>query len=126
VHIFSHVKTPYFFETDGHDNWMGKYFFTGGQMPSHQLLGHFQKNLKLEKDWVWNGQHYQKTSEAWLVNCDKNKLEILALFENVYGPKESALMFHRWRIFFLAVTELFGYQQGEQWAVSHYLFTVKD
>lgn len=125
VHIFTHAQTPYFFETDGDDNWMGKYFFTGGQMPSHQLLGHFQKNLKLEKDWVWNGQHYQKTSEAWLVNCDKNKNEILEIFKNVYGHKESGLMFHRWRIFFLAVAELFGYQQGQQWAVSHYLFTVK-
>jgi cyclopropane-fatty-acyl-phospholipid synthase len=94
-------------------------------MPSHNLLSYFQKHLSLEKDWIWNCQHYQKTSEAWLVNCDRNKDKILPLFKDVYGNQEAVLMFHRWRIFFLAVAELFGFDQGRQWAVSHYLFKVK-
>lgn len=122
IHIFTHKKFSYLFETEGDDNWMGRYFFTGGQMPSHDLLGLFQKNLRLEKDWQWSGVHYQKTSEAWLQNMDAHRTEILKIFENVYGKQNALIWFNRWRIFFLAVAELFGFQQGQEWGVSHYLF----
>jgi len=125
VHIFTHRQYPYLFETEGSDNWMGKYFFTGGQMPSHDLMKAFQRDLKLEKQWAWDGTHYQKTSEAWLQNHDREKERILTLFEKVYGPKEAQAWFHRWRIFFLSVAELFGYRQGQEWGVSHYLFSKK-
>jgi cyclopropane-fatty-acyl-phospholipid synthase len=45
THIFTHRQFSYLFETEGEDNWMGKYFFTGGQMPSHNLLSFFKKIL---------------------------------------------------------------------------------
>lgn len=122
VHIFTHQRFPYFFETEGDDNWMGKYFFTGGQMPSHHLLAQFQKDLLLENQWCWNGDHYQKTSEAWLKNIDQNQTEILRIFQKVYGVKDAKLWFQRWRVFFIAVAELFGYSRGLEWGVSHYLF----
>lgn len=122
VHIFTHKHFPYLFETDGADNWMGKYFFTGGQMPSHNLLATFQKDLKLERQWSWDGTHYQKTAEAWLENLNKNRPEVLAILEQVYGKSESVRWLNRWRVFFLAVAELFGYKSGTEWGVSHYLF----
>lgn len=125
VHIFTHKKYPYVFETEGSDNWMGQYFFTGGQMPSHSLLKSFQKDLTIQKEWSWDGTHYQKTSEAWLVNLDKNKDEVMRIFEKVYGSSQSIRWFNRWRVFFLAVAELFGYDQGKEWGVSHYLFSKK-
>ncbi len=124
VHIFTHKEFSYPFEVEGEDNWMGKYFFTGGQMPSHYLLHQFQRNLFLENEWAWSGEHYQKTSEAWLVNMDQNKDKIMSLFNQTYG-KDSEIWFQRWRIFFMACAELFGYQKGREWGVSHYLFGKK-
>lgn len=122
VHIFTHKEYSYPFETEGEDNWMGKYFFTGGQMPSHHLLARFQKDFLLEEDWKWNGMHYSKTSEAWLTNMDHQRDLIMPILSEVYGPKNSTLWFQRWRIFFMACAELFGYRQGEEWGVSHYRF----
>lgn len=126
IHIFTHKKYPYLFETEGADNWMGKYFFTGGQMPSATLLKEFQKDLKLQKQWEWDGTHYQKTSEAWLANMEKNKKQVMQLFTDVYGKQEAVRWFNRWKVFYLAVAELFGYRKGSEWGVSHYLFAKKD
>ncbi|MGP0567178.1 MULTISPECIES: SAM-dependent methyltransferase [unclassified Nitrospina] len=121
-HIFCHKRFPYFFETEGDDNWMGRYFFTGGVMPSFDLPGYFQEDLNMESKWWWGGQHYQKTAEAWLHNMDEQKAEILDLFSQIYGDHDSKIWFHRWRIFFMACAELFGYKNGSEWGVSHYLF----
>jgi cyclopropane-fatty-acyl-phospholipid synthase len=122
VHIFTHKEYSYPFEVEGEDNWMGKYFFTGGQMPSHNLLYSFQKNLILQHSWAWDGIHYQKTSEDWLKNMDKNADKIRAIFDKTYG-KESVQWFNRWRVFFMSCAELFGYDKGQEWGVSHYLFS---
>lgn len=122
VHIFTHREHSYPFETDGDDNWMGKYFFTGGQMPAHNLLERFQKDLTMEKNWLWSGVHYSKTSRAWLENMDKHRKELINILADVYGPAHALQWFQRWRIFFMACEELFGYDNGSEWGVSHYLF----
>lgn len=124
IHIFTHKEYSYPFETEGEDNWMGKYFFTGGQMPAHNLLGSFQRKLYLEKNWAWDGTHYQKTSEAWLKNMDHNKEKVLEIMNKTYG-EDGHLWFNRWRVFFMSCAELFGYERGQQWGVSHYLFSKK-
>jgi cyclopropane-fatty-acyl-phospholipid synthase len=121
VHVFTHREYSYPFETDGDDNWMGRYFFTGGQMPGHSLLPQFQKHLSLEKDWAWSGVHYAKTSDAWLANLDRRRDEVSALFRKTYGA-DATLWLNRWRVFFMACSELFGYRGGSEWGVSHYLF----
>jgi cyclopropane-fatty-acyl-phospholipid synthase len=122
VHIFCHRYLAYPFETEGDDNWMGKYFFTGGLMPARDTLLHFQKHLQLQQQWDLSGRHYQKTAEAWLQNMDKHDHEIRDLFTRAYGEKEVPLWQQRWRIFFMSCAELFGYNQGNEWLVAHYLF----
>lgn len=121
VHIFTHKTHPYFFETEGDDNWMGQYFFSGGQMPSRNLFDAFDNDLQVVQKWDWNGQHYQKTLESWLELMDKNTDQVMMLFKQCYGPAEAIKWFNRWRVFYMACSELFGYDQGETWAVTHYL-----
>jgi len=122
VHIFCHREVMYPFETQGEDNWMGRYFFTGGLMPAADTLLYFQNDLRLEQQWRVNGRHYQQTSEHWLSNTDTHRVEILDLFRATYGMENAAIWLQRWRMFYLACAELFGYAGGEQWLVGHYRF----
>ena len=120
VHIFSHRQYPYFFETEGKDNWMGRYFFSGGTMPSRDLFQHCQNEFHIEKQWELNGLHYTRTLEAWLKRLDEKKREIQKSFSKVYGLKAASLWLQRWRIFLMACAELFAFKGGHEWGVSHY------
>jgi len=122
VHIFTHKEQPYHFIARDTTDWMSRYFFTGGQMPSHALLAAFQDDLKLTRDWRVNGKHYQRTAEHWLQNMDKSRAELMPLFERTYGKKETVKWWAYWRTFYLSCAELWGYKGGEEWIVSHYLF----
>jgi cyclopropane-fatty-acyl-phospholipid synthase len=122
VHIFTHARFAYPFEARDSGDWMAKHFFTGGQMPSDDLLLYFQDDVRIVEHWRVDGTHYQKTSEAWLQRMDQNRDAVKALFARVYGPGEATRWIVRWRVFFLACAELFGYKGGEEWLVSHYLF----
>ena len=125
IHIFAHRCAAYAFETEGADNWMGRYFFTGGIMPALQLLSEFNQDLCVSRDWTWDGTHYQKTSEAWLQNLDRSKARVIDLFAESMPRAEAKRMYHRWRIFFLACAETFGFNAGQEWLVGHYLLEPK-
>ena len=121
MHVFAHRGAPYpFVERDASD-WMSKHFFSGGMMPSDDLALLCQDDLRLLNRWRWDGTHYQRTSEAWLRNMDDNRSALWPLFERAYGS-EAGVWWQRWRLFFLSVAELFGFENGQQWWVSHYLF----
>ena len=121
VHIFCHRELMYPFETHGDDNWMGRYFFTGGLMPSADTLLWFQRDLAIEQQWRLSGTHYQKTANAWLANQDANRALVLDVLGVAYGDQAS-IWNQRWRMFWMACAELFGYRGGNEWLVGHYLF----
>ena len=123
MHIFVHRTVPYTFEDVDSSDWMSRYFFSGGIMPSDDLPLMFQDKLKIEQRWRWDGTHYQKTAEAWLKNLDSEQETVWPTLEKTYGKDFAKMWFMRWRMFFIAVSELFGYNGGNEWFVSHYLFS---
>lgn len=125
VHIFCHKTAPYKFESEGASNWMGKYFFSGGIMPSFDLLKRYNRNLVVTNDWQWSGTHYERTCNDWLKKLDKNKAKALPILQQTYGHKDAKIWFYRWRVFYMACAELFGMRDGSEWFVAHYLFKKK-
>lgn len=122
IHIFVHRSTPYLFEVKDESDWMSRYFFSGGMMPSDELPALFQQHLRLTRRWRWDGTHYEKTSNAWLKNLDANRAAVMPILSSVYGDAEARIWLQRWRIFYMACAELFGYNKGQEWWVSHYQF----
>ena len=127
VHIFGHRQLMYPFETEGSANWMGRHFFTGGLMPAQDTLLHFQDCLRIERRWLLSGRHYEKTARAWLRNLDANRKAVGAALEPALAASAAAtpnsrIQRQRWRLFFMACEELFGWNNGNDWLVCHYLF----
>ncbi len=134
VHIFAHKTTPYDYE----DGWMTTYFFSGGTMPSADLLHYFQRDMKLQEQWWVSGKHYAKTCEVspyiiprkvhahlrqdWLAKMSANKKGIWPHLVETYGEKNAATWYYRWQIFYMACAELFAYEGGYTWGIAHYLF----
>ena len=121
VHIFCHRTLLYPFETEGSDNWMGRHFFTGGLMPSADTLAFFQRNLRLDQRWLLDGRHYQRTANHWLQAQDAQRDAVMPILREAYGDA-ATLWCQRWRMFWMACAEMFGYADGQQWMVAHYRF----
>jgi cyclopropane-fatty-acyl-phospholipid synthase len=122
MHVFTQRSTPYAFVERDESDWMSRHFFSGGMMPSDGLAVRFQDDLRLLQRWRWSGRHYARTAEAWLANLDANRTMLWPVLESVYGRQHVATWWMRWRLFFMSCAELFGYEGGECWRVSHYLF----
>jgi len=121
VHIFCHRTYAYPFEIDGDGDWMARHFFTGGIMPSFDLLNQFDRDVKVSQSWFIDGRHYAQTCERWLKNLDAHRTKLGDLFARAIGVKEAPVVLQRWRIFFMACAELFAFGGGQEWGVGHYL-----
>lgn len=124
IHIFTHRTLNYPFDVKDDTDWMSKYFFSGGMMPSDDLMEKLTSEsnvpFAVEDHTVVSGRHYSRTAKLWRENLEARRVEVMPVLTRTYGDQASA-WFQRWRIFFLACEELFGYRDGSEWAVSHYL-----
>jgi cyclopropane-fatty-acyl-phospholipid synthase len=122
IHVFAHQKYAYHYLAESEDDWMARYFFTGGTMPSVDLFTHFASHMEQIDQWTVSGTHYQKTSEAWLANMDARERRIRPVLAATYGDTATQRWWVRWRLFFMACAELWGFRDGQEWIVSHHLF----
>jgi cyclopropane-fatty-acyl-phospholipid synthase len=122
MHVFVHRTVPYAFVDGGESDWMSRHFFSGGMMPSDELALRFQDHLRFVERWRWDGRHYEKTANAWLANIDASRDAVMPALARTYGEADAAMWLRRWRVFFMACAELFGFRDGQEWWVSHYLF----
>lgn len=121
IHIFVHRELAYLFNESGKNNWMAEHFFKEGMMPAENLLFMLNDDLLVEKHWRVNGKHYAKTLRAWLDAIDRNKETAIEILARQLGEDEAVFQFGRWRIFFMACEELFGFKEGNEWYIAHYL-----
>lgn len=122
VHVFTHKNYPYHFVYRDEDDWLTKYFFEGGTMPSNDLFLFFNDDLLCQRRWVVNGRNYARTSYDWLCLFDDNKEDVKRIFGDTYGNENAVKWSTRWRMFYLAVATMFEYNNGDEWMVCHYLF----
>jgi cyclopropane-fatty-acyl-phospholipid synthase len=122
MHIFCHRSTPYEYIDKGPSDWMSRHFFSGGIMPSADLPLMFPEDLNIEKRWHWNGVHYARTCRGWLDRMDSRRGSVMPILEETYGKAEAGRWWMRWRMFFMACEELFRFNHGNEWFVSHYRF----
>ena len=122
IHVFVHKGTPFLYDHTDPEDWMAKYFFTGGQMPSFDLFKQFDRDLRVSGQWAVNGKEYEATSNEWLKRMDAAKSSLWPLFQETYG-QDAKRWWNRWRLFYLSVAEFFGMDNGKEWFVGHYLLT---
>lgn len=121
VHVFAHNRFTYGFEPGGAGDWVARHFFSGGLMPGRDLLPRFGEDFRLERDWWWSGRHYQLTAEAWLAQMDAEQEKVLQVLSRTHGRVEARRWYRRWRLFFIACAEQWGFAGGNEWGVGHYL-----
>ena len=126
MHIFAHKSYAYPFEDRGEEDWMGRFFFSGGMMPSHGLFDHLDTPFALDERWRVSGQHYARTSEDWNRNLERKRTHVMPILRETYGAEGAKLWFHRWRVFFLSCAELFAWDGGDEWFVTHQRLRLKE
>lgn len=126
IHVFAHRRFAYPYDTSGRADWIGRTFFTGGMMPSVDLIERVPSPFSVEDRWIMSGLHYKRTADAWLAKHCENKDEIVELFARDMSTADATRQWERWRIFFYALSESFGYHDGCEWQVAHYRLAPKD
>ena len=119
LHVFCHRAVAYEYRTDRSEDWLGRHFFTGGMMPSRDLLHRLSIPFDVEEEWTWSGENYRRTADAWVERLDAGRDEVRRILAGLRGGEDAAREVRRWRMFFLACSELFGWHGGREWMVLH-------
>lgn len=125
THVFAHQTLAYTFDVGGPGSWMAQTFFTDGAMPSRSLLPKAAgPSFDKTSEWWIDGTHYARTLETWLDRLDANLETVHELLRPAYGC-DTAVWVQRWRMFFMACSEMFAFRDGSEWGVVHQLFRPK-
>jgi cyclopropane fatty-acyl-phospholipid synthase-like methyltransferase len=85
-------------------------------------------NSRSQREFIW-----ARAAERGLTNLNvltvdmrafdtSERFELLPVLCSGQEKRLAERMFQRWRMFFMACTELFRFHGGSEWFVSHYLF----
>ncbi|MBX3434464.1 MAG: class I SAM-dependent methyltransferase [Pirellulales bacterium] len=121
VHIFCHRELFYRFVDAGTSDWMARHFFTGGAMPPADLFEHVAGPFELLQRWDVPGTHYARTCRAWLENLDERRDDVVSRFTKDMSRAAAQRQRQRWRMFVMACEELFAWDAGREWLVTHHL-----
>lgn len=117
VQVISHRADTYLFS----DNWMARRFFTGGIMPSADLFMYFQRDLLVDCRWDLEGTHYARTQRGWLDAIDAERERVLQILGRD-APGLARRRLTEWRLYLLSIIEAYGFNGGNEWMTSQYLF----
>ena len=125
LHVFAHRSLAYPFEVRDASDWMSAHFFSGGMMPSADMVERLRTPFRVEERWFVPGTHYARTAEDWLANLVHHRAEALSILARVHGD-DARRWYQRWRLFFLACAELFAHADGREWMVVHQRLRARD
>ena len=114
-----HKDTPRFSKNS---SFMERHFSAGSMIMSPDLL-FLIDGVTVVEQWLVNGKQFQRSANLWLQNMDKHKKDIIRILEKESDLASSIATFNRWRIYFLTISESYGYNQGSEWMIAHYLIT---
>ncbi|XP_024532357.1 (S)-coclaurine N-methyltransferase [Selaginella moellendorffii] len=94
----------------------------GNRMLADALPLYFQDDFVILDHWRVNGTHQGRSCEAWMRNLDAKFDQVHALFAKAYGEDKASKRLGGFRSNLLLGTEMFNFNNGEEWFVSHKLF----
>ena len=125
IQVFSHKTHPHMFDDIEH-SWLSRHFFTGGMMPYDGFYKDIPSPLSMIKSWTESGINYHLTLEAWLTTLESNKSNLVRKIQKSNHPTHPVVLINRYKLFLLACSELFKYNEGNDWHLMNYLFKNQD
>lgn len=91
------------------DEWIQKYIFPNGHLPSIAQIGKSIEGLFVMEDWHNFGADYDKTLMAWHANFEKNWPVLRDTYDEVF--------YRQWRYYLLACAGMFRARTAQLWQI---------
>lgn len=112
VHSLLHQSASFVMDAD---SWMGRNFYTGGSIISLNSYFHLAPpELYISECIPVSGIGYMKTALAWLDLQEKSRATLVAKYGSAF--------YEGFRMFYIAVAESFGANNGNEFMCGYYVF----